>query len=352
MNPRATLTLATVLTLGGCASSTAPTPAGGVVRAEAPRGPVAPSPPLSGELAFMRAGEVWLVDVATGAERAIASDLVYALERPLCWLPDGTRLVIWDHTRGWVQWAVDPATGEREALTPESDNRSPAFTRDGRRMAWISGGAGLCVRDLPDGAVQVLSPDAHRDVAPDWSPDGRRVVWVSPEPVERNGETGVRFVLHTIHTDGTGERRVAAGDDPDWAPSGDRIAFAGRQLGTVNADGSDVRWHTSTATGVGPPAWSPTGDQLACIVEGIDGRHLTLFPAGGGNPRTLARVEHSVYGNTPRWSPDGQWIAWMDGPRDEERVCATPTRAGRAGEVGEVRTLAAGGAVFPVWRPR
>jgi Tol biopolymer transport system component len=56
---------------------------------------------------------------------------------------------------------------------------------------------------------------------------------------------------------------------------------------------------------VGAPRWSPDGQQIAFHSE-IDSRELHIIPASGGAPRRL--THHPARDAAQTWSPDGKWI--------------------------------------------
>src|SRR5437773_823208 len=72
-----------------------------------------------------------------------------------------------------------------------------------------------------------LTRDWANDVLPDWSPDGRRIAFVS----KRDGNSEV----YVMNADGSGERRLTrnTADDaePAWSPDGRTIVFESNRHG-------------------------------------------------------------------------------------------------------------------------
>ena len=92
------------------------------------------------------------------------------------------------------------------------------------------------------------------------------------------------------------------------------------------------------------PSFSPDGGQIA-FFSSREGSGIYLIPALGGPERLLVRGGHD-----PRFSPDGRWIAYSSGSKDnfsESKVFLMPAGGGAAKRIAEDIPWARD----PVWSP-
>ena len=164
------------------------------------------------------------------------------------------------------------------------------------------------------------------DNEPDWSPDGKRIVY--------EHSTGPRDeLIFIVNADGTGARSVvpctggcAGQEAPAWSPDGTEIAFASgdaryEQIWIVGVDGTNLRRLTGPNVIDADPQWSPDGRRI--VFRRIDpyrarkGYALFVVNVDGGGERRLTPWALRA-GDHPDWSPDGRRILFranVEGPR-------------------------------------
>jgi DNA-binding winged helix-turn-helix (wHTH) protein/Tol biopolymer transport system component len=216
-------------------------------------------------------------------------------------------------------------TGE---LTPERGFLSSAVrvdtTRDGRWVAWTDS-RGQLWRARSNGTEQLqLTPDNLDVFMGRWSPDGSRLALMAREP-------GKAWQIYLIGASGGDpqpllrETRNAA--DPSWSPDGQTLVF-GRvndAMGNENAARTLNLLHLQTGAteqvpgsdGLFSPRWSPDGRYIAALT--LDQRQVRLFTVATRAWTTLAVPS----GADPVWSSDSRYLflhASLDPAQPIDRV--------------------------------
>ena len=300
-----------------------------------------------------------LHDLLSGAERV----LWRALDRDLMesfawagvypgmdWTPDGRAIVC--YARGGL-WRVDVARGEATqiplsvdvALTVEDALRfKPDVTGDrfrARILRWIRqspsadaivfSALGRLYRTAADGSnPQALlrnDDDTQFEYSPSFSPDGKRLAYVSWSDTE----TGH---LWTARSNGSGAERISsvAGQyaNPNWSPDGKQLVvikgngaqLRGQDMGddlwfellVFDADGGEPHYVASVAnrgaqSRMPNPIFSPQGDRIFWMEDGggdYTVQYVSIRP-DGSDKKTHVTIQ---YGEEIELSPDGKWIAY------------------------------------------
>jgi len=206
-------------------------------------------------------------------------------------------------------------SGERRITDSPGLDAFPAWSPDGERIAFASDRDGnweIYVMDA-DGVEQrrLTRTPEEDESSPAWSPDGERIAYVTG--VIRNDPT-----IHVMNSDGSGRKRLAAGNWPSWSPDGEKIVYNDTTLAVMNADGSGQRRpddpslvrRLTPAAYAEEPAWSPDGTRIAFVsTPGIGGTEIYVIDAGGSERTRLTDIPGDDHW-PPTWSPDGTRIAF------------------------------------------
>ncbi len=191
---------------------------------------------------------------------------------------------------------------------------SMGVSMDGRWLSFDSNRRGnfdIYRMSLPRGQPEQLTDDPADDFIPSWSPDGEEIAFHSFRHGTRD--------LFVMTANGASETRVT--DDPgqerapDWSPDGNSLAFAGDRTGEVEVWVMSRGDRSSTWTdprqltfdGGGAPRWSPDGEWIAYTVAGT----LRLVRPEGGSPRVLVEGGTSTFDPSPffaDWSSDSKTV--------------------------------------------
>jgi TolB protein len=182
--------------------------------------------------------------------------------------------------------------------------------------------------------------------SPDWSPGGQWIVYV------KDG------YIHKIHIETEEIHQLTTWDSsffPDWAPSGERIAFdtdhndplGAKVIWLMDTNGTNFR--DISIHGVGEwrqPEWSPTNENIVHIryMAGVPFREIFLMDSSGQN--SIRLTDNLVDDHCPAWSPDGSKIAYVS-DRDGRRNIYVIDTSGQ----NEMQLTDVGWATDPAWSP-
>ncbi len=212
-----------------------------------------------------------------------------------------------------------------QLTSDNADNVNPAFSPDGRRIAFASNRAGswnIHVMDIDGRNLIQLTSGPAQDLQPTWSPDGKMICFA------RYGGRSDQWELWLVDTETLETRMIGYGLYPSWSPdkTRNRIAFQrARQRGsrwfslwTLDLVDGEARRLTevtvSTNAAIVKPTWSPDGKELAfcTIVEPaktnngkpIGQQDVWIINADGTNRRRLTDGKSSNL--MPAWAVDNR----------------------------------------------
>lgn len=230
------------------------------------------------------------------------------------WSPDGKKVAFSsDREKGRMQVFVMDADGTsvKQLTTEEVEARVPSWGADGKKLAYCRrgqfGGSDVVVVDAADGKNPSVIGDGDA-WDPAFSPDGKRVAFVSTRD---NGW----FKLYAMTADGENATKlVDAGNNlgfayPAWSADGKRIAFAhlvkgALEVHVVDADGKNLTAVTEFGGYSVYPAWKPDGKKLAFVQYKNGGKaELIVSDADGKNPKAILKEFTPAEGGRPAWRP-------------------------------------------------
>jgi Tol biopolymer transport system component len=210
--------------------------------------------------------------------------------------PDGRSLIYASRATGQWDIYVERVGGRNPTdLTRESsaDNTQPAFSPDGRRIAFRSerDGGGVFVMGANGESVRRLTDFGFN---PAWSPDGREIL-LAAESITRPEDRFTPVSRLWAVSLATGARRLVGQGDavqPNWSPHGHRIAYwaskeGQRDVWTMAANGTDPVPVTQDAYIDWNPVWAPSGEALYFISNRSGSMNLWRVPIDERTGRVL-----------------------------------------------------------------
>ena len=229
-------------------------------------------------------------------------------------------------------------TGMRQLTTGTGFKLCPAYSADGRSIAYCSNlsGAFEIWTMRQDGTKQrQLTHLGGFATFPDFSPNGSKIAFSGSEGADPNSE------IYVVNAQtGTGLRALTScaafgpgchNDTPAWSPDGTKIIFSHTDDITANEDNINEQIWIMDANGrnqhpltTGPapkdqvPDWSPDGSKIAFTAGFYGSEGTWVMNADGSNPHQLSGCVASdpspcAQGDdwATAWSPDGTMIAFL-----------------------------------------
>ncbi|MFB6549651.1 serine hydrolase [Streptomyces sp. NPDC056405] len=296
--------------------------------------------------------------------RRLGFDDLYAIalpEQPAL-SPDGTRIAYVlrtadrEHDRDdRALWTVPTGGGAARRLTRGPADTAPAWSPDGRWIAFLRGGDGppqLWLLPAEGGEPEPVTDLPGGAGAPVWSPDGTAIAF--PAPVDSNRGTAAPGTTPApVVTDRLGYKADGQG----------LLGTARNHLHVVELDSRSVRQITHGDWHAGSPAWSPDGRGLAFRAARGTDADLTLRSeayvvdclTSGAQPRPVGSGEGTAH--AVNWTADGEALLVV-GRRDtaigHASVLRVPLRGGATADLtaGLDRNVMPGGPGYPGALPR
>jgi dipeptidyl aminopeptidase/acylaminoacyl peptidase len=231
-------------------------------------------------LAFLadRGGEdaktqVWMMP-ADGGEARQVTKFSEGVE-DYVWSPDGARLAV-------IAWDPERAEGAPKPKYPPPIVTSRYQFKEDFTGYLTARRKHLYFVDVASGKATLLTPGAHDEQLPAWSPDGGTIAYVTKRGVDPDRHLNYDIYLVAPET-GAMERQLTS--------------FRGSDL--------DPYWESR-------PSWSPDGKRIAYLQSGEDKWiyyapwQLAVIDVASGKSTLPAPIDMSHY--KPRWAPDGKSV--------------------------------------------
>jgi Tol biopolymer transport system component len=218
-----------------------------------------------------------------------------------------------------------------------------SFSRDRRAVIWIDP-VGRLWRAEADGTDKVqLTPESMSVFLATWSPDGTQVALMARYPEHP-------WQVFILNANGGNPELLMRGNqnvaDPSFSPDGKSIAFGGVPdlMGQGNTPRSiqilDLASKRITdladSSGLFSPRWSPDGRYIAALT--LDQQKVMLYDMAARTWRVLAVTSAA----DPVWSSDSKALyvhAYMD-PADP--ICRIDVQTGHLDQIAGIRNFSAG----------
>lgn len=249
------------------------------------------------------------------------------------WMKDGSKL-LFNRSGSILSLPVEGGSPEKiNTGAANKNNNDHVISFDGKMLGISSQregmtGGGSTVYVVPvTGGEPILITDSTPSYLHGWNPNGKELVYTA----KRSGRSAA-FNIYRKAINGGAEMPLTdlstgLADGPEYSPDGKYIYYNSTQTGTMQVwrmkpDGSDKEQLTFDEYNNWFPHISPDGKWMVIIsfpVTVAPDDHpfykrvsLRLMPVNGGAPKVIAYLlggQGTI--NTPSWSPDSKYIAFV-----------------------------------------
>ena len=223
-----------------------------------------------------------------------------------------------------------------------------SFSRDGEWAAYVTYPEGTLWRSKVDGSdrLQLTFPPG-RVLLPRWSPDGKQIAFASATP-------GRPWAIELVSAEGGNPSSVAPSElnvgDVGWSADGKTLVFGSvtwEDARTIAIHLFDLRTRrVSTlpgSEGLFSPRWSPDGRYVAATTA--DSQKLMLFDFDTRKWRELAKRPVGY----PNWSRDGTFLCFDNLSTSEPAVLRVGISDGKIEPAASLKNVRRAGGAFAAW---
>ncbi|WP_174275122.1 amidohydrolase family protein [Sphingomonas bacterium] len=248
-------------------------------------------------IVFRALNDIYVLTIGDPKPKRLIGGTFYKCDP--AWSPDGKWLAYSTDKAGTLDiWLHDLATGAERQLTnlPRDAAVSGSWSQDGRWIAFLNQEGALHIVEVATGAVQKLYDPLWEPGRPSFGPDAKTIVYAAFKPSSARYREGLSELLFVDKATGKGSYTAIAenksigtrGDDgPVWSPDGGHLAYVfGSTLWVQPVDaagGFAGKARQLTRETTDAPSWSGDGKTLLYLNNG----KLKLVPLAGGAARTV-----------------------------------------------------------------
>jgi Tol biopolymer transport system component len=227
------------------------------------------------------------------------------------------------------------------------------FTKNGKWVTYVSIPEGALWRARANGEEKLqLSSPQERTALPHWSPDGKRIAYVSMVPGEPSK-------ISIVPVDGGTAEPIARDNhnqvDANWSQDGSKIMFGCyvHDSTELNIQIVDLKTHELKkipgSDGLFSPRWSPDGRYIAALSPDFTTVMLFDFESGKWS-KWLTEPAGAV--SYPVWSSDSKSIYFDDLVTDEESIRSVNVGSSEVKRVVGIDGIARYPGMFGLWAGR
>jgi len=221
-------------------------------------------------------------------------------------------------------YLMNPGSGVRQLTSGPYGDSPLSWSKDGSKIAYAESQNGIGIYTIAASGWnrKRLSPSPGRDFFPDWSPDGRKLVFNHLVAMPSPPALPITAIMSMNSADGSNRRTILYNGtsflvEPRWSPDGSKIVFWGNlntptfQIYKMNADGTNVQQLTNSGNSNADPNWSPDGTKISFGSDRNGGNvNIFVMNADGSNVQQLTTFTEPQESGDTDWSLDGTKLAF------------------------------------------
>ncbi len=180
---------------------------------------------------------LFIVDASSGKRRKRIELELTGMRNP-SWSPDGGKIAFEGMKNGFTDlYVYQLESGHLDRLMKDRyDDNDPSWSPDGRYLAFSSdrgpqaidstgfepGNYNIYTILMETGEIRQLTDNPYKNIQPAFSPDGKRIAFVS----NRNGIDNIYLYDMQTESDFPITNIISGAFTPSWAPEGDKLAIS------------------------------------------------------------------------------------------------------------------------------